>query len=283
MKNKISVEGRFRIQLQNEDGSIFFDSGDQKNLIVNGAMGYSKFPPQGIDYLCLGAGVVTEPAVTDTQLGNQVAAERINFTAHSGTDEGDYFATKSSTIVNFTNLDYTLTELGIRTGGTGGTLITRALIRDDLGNASSVTVLPSQTLKLTYSIHYKFPRKITEGVMTTTFGDLNWELSIYGTTANSVASSARYDWGFYIYDTAKVAGITVSDGSSTSDVSTQTAILTGTLPAQENDIVLNTGAVILQPAIITDTTYQIKLTASFTIPKNHIFTISAEVYWGRLA
>lgn len=284
MSNKTGVEGRFRIQLQNEDGSDCFDSGEQKNIIVDGALNYKQFPPQASDFLCLGAGVVTDPAVTDTNLGNQVAAKSIRFNVHTGTLEVDHFSTKSTATVEFTNLDYTLTELGIKTGGSSGVLITRALIKDAQDNPSPLVVLPSQTLKLTYSLYYKFPLKLSEGIMATPHGDLHWELALWWQTAphaTGVASDAKHEWGFYECSGAKIGGVSAT-GSASPDVPTKTSTLTGTLPAQAADKVLNAGDMILTPNVHARSSYVVILKAPYTIPKNHIFTISAEVYWGRL-
>ena len=284
--NNIGIKGRFQLQIIEEDGYISFDSGEQKNLITDSALGYSSFPPSGPLMLCLGAGVVTVPSTTDTNLGNQVAAKSIDFSSNSkvsGISESLGIAAKKWSTVDFTGLNATISELGLKVGSSSGTLLTRALLKNSDGNAITVAILPSQTLRLTYTLHYFFPHKINEGVTQTPHGDLSWEMTRYKEpNGDFTAIHANQEWGFGGGSDIRIAGI-VASGAAVYDTSVRKSTLTASIPAQANDVVLSTGDSILRANGNLYSSYHIALTAPYTIPANYIFDMSAEICWGRMA
>src|SRR5690606_22778994 len=145
---------------------------EQSNLILDGYLDMDYPVPQSIS-LCLGAGVVTTPAATDTDLGNQVSAKGFGWGSNSAglvsihSKESNGYILKVSNTIDFSYQDISdneITEIGLRNGGATGTLVTRALIKDQSGNPASIQIAEGQTLRLTYSLYVFLPFIITEGV-----------------------------------------------------------------------------------------------------------------------
>ena len=199
------MRGSYRVQVL-EDESIVFDSGEFDNLITDAALeDPGPFQQQvngfaGVFYLhlCLGAGVVTTPAYSDTDLGNQIATKASGdfkvFTRESAA--GVYPAIyKCEREVEFTNISGDLSELGIRKGGSTGTLMSRSLIKDGSGNPITITVTDNQTVRVTYTLYSIIPDEVLgSGTVSTPHGDLSY--TVYAADSNNTTAEGIHAFGF---------------------------------------------------------------------------------------
>lgn len=280
---EIGVKGAFRTQLVNSDGTIDFDSGEQSNLITDGAFEFDGFPGPWNTFLCLGSGVVTTPSITDTQLGNQVASAPILFTGRSAQHQDDGLNYQISEWVEFEGLSVEISEIGLRKKTDSGTLITRSLIKDANGDPTTIAVGSGQTLRLHYKLYYFFPYYIGSGVTSTPHGDLHWELRF--NRINPTSIFINYMFGsvrassFGSTGVGAMAGVN-SSGGSTLSLSERKRTYTATRASQTSDKVMNAGDKFL--AIGGHVDYSVWLTQPFTIPANYDFTMSVEINWGRM-
>lgn len=290
MMNKrktIGVEGRFRAQLIETDGSVSFDSGETKNLITDLALSQNRFPSgsQYTRHLCIGAGVVTPPSYSDTNLGNQVANANIYFYPNSaqGTVEADGFLCQNSGVATFENLQHDISELGLRESGASGTLLTRALIKDGSGNPTTISVGAGQTLKITYTIYWFIPFVLAEGVTATPHGNVEWKLANKlsqnptAYSANLVASDMGSPWGWA--GSYKILGTNAQQSFNVDTVNRKTTI-TASIAATASDRAKPIGHFILSGG--TNSQYGLELKAPYTLPANNDLAIVAEITWGRM-
>lgn len=162
--NSVGVAGEVRCVVTGSDGEVKTDTGYQKNLILN----------QGLDFFGGGKGVIingscaigsgnSSPAVTQTKLDVYITqATGTNTTSdYSYVDTGDgMYRIWEQKKYRFTGLNsVNISEVGLVSMGTTSTdyyLTTRALIKDDLGNPTSITVLTGETLDVYYKIYKVF-------------------------------------------------------------------------------------------------------------------------------
>lgn len=303
MKNKIGVKGRFHPQIVNSDGSIELDLGVQDNLITDAALGFDNFM-SGSTYLCLGSGVVTEPSVTDTNLGNQVAqsSSTVRFSTKkelSSYDSNGFHITLTS-VTEFEGLSTEITELGLRRdNSTTGTLITRALIKDLAGNPTSISVGAGQTLRLTYLMYMYFPHSLGTGVTSTIHGDMHWEIKFSRPLDDNGLSSAlsmaysSFGWmGGYSSDRyyKYMMGNSLDSLHQVVDTANMTKTITGVRPAKTTDYTVTTshsqsGSIWYLSSIRNNSRaagYSVYATQPFTLPKNYDFEMTVQISWGRL-
>ncbi|WP_251258216.1 hypothetical protein, partial [Enterobacter hormaechei] len=95
----------------------------------------------------------TAPAVTDTVLVSQVASSSTQQAINNGVDRSGAFYAWVRRTTRFTTgtAAGTLAEVGV-SPTTSGPLFSRALILDSGGNPTTITVLPDETLDVTYEL-----------------------------------------------------------------------------------------------------------------------------------
>lgn len=189
MMKSALMKGTYQVKVLNENKEVVTDTGEFDNLITDSALSmstpflnYNGDDSLGGFYLCVGAGVVTAPTVSDTNLGNQIAA--VSFTNQGRgfmsfskiSAEGVFpIIYKSSQVATFTGISGDLSELGIRRGSSSGTLVSRSLIKDGAGDPIQISVTTEQTVEITYSVYSIVPSDvISTGVMSTPYGDSNY-------------------------------------------------------------------------------------------------------------
>lgn len=277
-----------------KDGSVCFDSGVQNNLITDQGLDMPGFPQLGAIYLCLGSGVVTEPSVADTNLGNQVAEKLIiiNTVGDKYADAAGFHISKYGSC-EFDNLTAEISELGLRVTSPTGALITRALIKDANGNPTTISVGSGQTLKLTYTLYYYLPYLLNSGVMATPHGDLHWELKINkphtDAGASNLAGGISYGWG-WAYGGSNdlyrkfMAASSLDELSETIDIPNRKKTLTGKSKVFTSDTTITAGNIFWDTGKSRNNSagYSIYVTQDYTIPANHDFSMSVEMTWGRL-
>lgn len=280
---KIGIKGSFIAQIINADGTVAFDPGEQNNLITDGAFEFDGFPSGGNTYLCIGSGVVTEPSITDTQLGNQIASKSISFTGKSAQHQDDGLNYQISAWVEFTGLDAEISEIGLRKTSETGTLITRSLIKNANGDPTTITVTSSQTLRLFYKLYYFFPYVIGEGITSTPHGDLHWELIFNRVNPSSIFINYMFssvkNYSFGSNSIGAMGGVSCT-GSASANLLERKRTFNVTRSPQTSDKVMSAGEQFLSLGGHTD--YSVYLTQPFTIPANYDFTMSLEINWGRM-
>ena len=156
IKNNIGLEGLFRLQTFKKDSPeiIEQDSGWFNNMILDSGLnqmtGYFSY----LSYACVGTGI---NPVTATQTALQT------FLVNSANgDSAGYGVAGSNPYYCFQRMRYqfdvgtaagNLTEVGIKeSASASGTLFSRALIKDNLGNPTTFTVLGDEILQITYEL-----------------------------------------------------------------------------------------------------------------------------------
>lgn len=156
----VGIAGEVRCIVKREDGSVKEDTGFQKNLILN----------QGLDFFgggkgdsvfqvcAIGSGN-SSPVATQTQLGSFLALT----SGAQSSNKYDYAPDSSNTYkINrvfkyvFTGLNNAnVTEVGLASRGTTSSdyyLCTRALLKDTIGEPTTITVLAGETLDVYYKL-----------------------------------------------------------------------------------------------------------------------------------
>lgn len=284
--NKFGIKGSYEIQLKNKDGSVLIDTGEQDNLILDGALDF--ISPFSTDlYLTLGSGVVTEPAVTDTSLGNQVYSEstllfRDNYTTDSG---GLTTRHKTTKVLKNTNAEFS--EIGIsRRVSSTDTQLTRALIKDASGTPTTISVTSDQELHITYYVYFYIPWVIGSGITSTPHGDLEWvyklpvDESSSSNDLGSLASMATNPYGWSNVSFSLISGNTTK--SESNDIANRTRTMTLHRAAITSSRTISAGGAITGLDAYFKSTYRLYAVNAYTLPANYDFTITLQVSWGRL-
>lgn len=157
----VSIAGELRCVITKADGTVTTDTGYQKNLILD----------QGLDffgggkgdnintYCAIGSGN-SIPNVAQTKLDAFVAVVRMsgNTSDYSYVDKGDnLYRMWEQGKYRFTGLDnVNISEVGLVSTGELSSnyyLTTRALIKDSLGEPTSISIKSDETLDIYYKIH----------------------------------------------------------------------------------------------------------------------------------
>ena len=150
----VGVAGRFKLEAVNEE------TGERReltpwfnNLITD--QGLNRLGTAGIhsngSFCMVGTGSAT-PATTDTALASQLAVTSTTVSAsNSGSASAPYYGSVT-TVYRFAAGSATgnLTELGI--GYSGVAVFSRTLIKDGNGNPTTITVLATEALDVTYEL-----------------------------------------------------------------------------------------------------------------------------------
>lgn len=159
----IGIAGEFRCVVTKADGSIKTDTGYQRNLILN----------QGLDFFGGGKGSAintncvigsgnSSPSATQTTLDAFIAISKATSSGstsdYSYINKGDnkYTAWEQG-FYRFIGLSgVNVSEVGLASEGTSSAnyyLTTRALIKDSLGEPTSISVIAGETLDIYYKIY----------------------------------------------------------------------------------------------------------------------------------
>lgn len=158
----IGIAGEVRCVVTKADGVVKTDTGYQRNLILNQGLDFFGSRVYGSEinnYCAIGAGNST-PAVTQTKLDSFIAIAPGNNVRsdYSYVDKGDnLYRMWEQKQYRFTNFnDVNISEIGlVSTGNTAESyyLTTRVLIKDSLGNPTSISIRDGETLDIYYKIH----------------------------------------------------------------------------------------------------------------------------------
>lgn len=290
--NDVFIHGSYEYSVVNKKtGKTELEVGEQDNLILDTVFDTNGFA--GALSLCLGSGVVTAPAVTDTSLGNQIAEGNANFTYDSHTYDPitKNIVVRFKTTVVYSNLNAEISELGIRERNGSKILFTRALIKDPQGNPTTITITADQELHLTYYLCNSSKLLLGSGTTPTEFGDFQWEIRpmgySYGRTEEDNASRCKNrvigaNFGFYsgwwYFESDK------QWTSGTLDLANRKHTLTLKRNADPTSKTHQAGYRITRPdAYGSNEYYAVYISAPFTFPANYECTMTFEITWVRSA
>lgn len=301
-ENQFGVKGAYSYQvIDDATNEVILDVKEQTNLLLDYALSLDK-PFESSLTLCIGAGVVTPPTVSDIDLGNQIKS--VNFSLGNTSiieNTSTHVLFKEYGTSDFTGFTgQEVSEIGIRSRGAGTPLLTRALIKDANGNPTTITVGAGQTLRITYSVYFKFPKIVASGVLTTPYGDLPWVLRVpSGMTIYPSNLSKTRPWfgrwqsgtGQYkvtLYTTPNVHGRADVETYSYDTVNRKCSVYMK-WPAMTSDATigrLNEGEYIIFYLSESPMRYAMcvdgDLSDSITLPANYDFSLTWEGTWGRL-
>lgn len=258
-----SFEGFYEIQIVKEDGTLKEGSGLNvpfKNLITNA--GLDRVGDANLQHT-LGYGVckvgtgATIPSVFDTALSAQTGSA-------SGSGSAKTPVINSTTLPYSTTLEYTytfnvgavsgnLSEVGIFTPSS--VMWSRSLIKDSNGNPTTISILPTEQLKVVYTLVRYLPSEKT-GTVSISVNGTPTSFDYVLRPANLQTSTTTYwnsDVGrgttaLYTSETQTLGGITEApSGTSKWNVGTSPGYVAGTYSINEvytlgiSDAVYTTG------------------------------------------
>ena len=179
--------GEYCVEIKRGDGTTE-TTGWFKNLILN--QGLDRLGVTSNDaviaYAQVGSGTAT-PAVTDTQLQTYVASSASNSQADSVSNSGspDYYGQLTWEFV-FTQgaVVATIGEVGVGWGNTAGNnLFSRALILDNLGSPTTISVTSIDQLTIYYRLRVYPPLTDVTGTINISSTNYNYTLRVNNVTA----------------------------------------------------------------------------------------------------
>ena len=152
------VEGWFKFEAISEDGTRRVLADWFPNLITDQGLNQMGTLATWLNACQVGSGS-TVPAVSDTQLVTLVAGTTtIQSTIVGIQSTPPYYASRTMTYRFAAGVATgTLSEVGVGTTATVGNLYSRALILDGTGAPTTLTILSTETLDVTYQCRYYVP------------------------------------------------------------------------------------------------------------------------------
>jgi len=152
------VEGWFKFEAISEDGTKRVLADWFPNLITDQGLNQMGTLATWLNACQVGSGS-TVPAVSDTQLVTLVAGTTtIQSTVEGIQSTPPYYASRTRTYRFAAGVATgTLSEVGVGITATVGNLYSRALILDDTGAPTTLTILSTETLDVTYQCRYYVP------------------------------------------------------------------------------------------------------------------------------
>lgn len=186
--------GQYKVEVRGADGQIKFESGYFFNLITDAFFEGWLGNPGGLNrsrggmfsYCAVGTGVAT-PAFGDTTI-TQLGVRAAVF-SDSPSRVSRAFTNTIQYRWNPSDIIGTISEVGIYSAGTGGTLSSRSLIKDVGGTPTSITLVSGDVLYVTWRITNTLPAGDVLGVVNIAGIDYNYVIrpANIGTLADSFA------------------------------------------------------------------------------------------------
>lgn len=207
---RIALEGRFRFVAVRPDGARRVLSDWGKNLILDG--GLNRLGTGGAFGTCRVGSGNSAPSFTQTTLDTPVAASTSVQSQQSGTAVDNTYAWVRRTFrFPAGQAAGNLSEVGV---GWESGLFSRALIKDDLGDPTTITVLADEVLDVSYEIR-AYPN-LSDQEFTVNISGVDYEFTVRPIALNGDLTSGG--WATAIY-TLISAGATQLHGNGLSAVS----------------------------------------------------------------
>jgi hypothetical protein len=256
INTKVTLSGEYRLVIKRNGEEI--DTGWFKNLILN--QGLDQLGTDGnvlVGYARVGTGT-TAPAVTDTVLQAQVAA------SESGPSDTTVVNSGSPNYTTLLTYEYTFTqgavvgnisEVGVGWATTGATLFSRALIVDNVGTPTTITLTSIDQLIIYYRLNASQP--LTDTTTTVTISSVSYPYTIRTAYAASFCSFASTF--YYGYNFTKLSSSGVLLYGNDAALGAITGTLSGTLIANSG----NPGFTFTYPAYTPGSYYR---DSTFSVP-----------------
>lgn len=176
------------------------DTGPFHNLITNLGMDQFATTVGEVYNVQVGSGSST-PAFTDVNLGNYIAGTAWNGSPQYGMNNvagARYGWIKYTYVFAQGAAAGNLTEVGVSAQKTSGNLFSRALILDDIGNPTTITVLPNEILTVIYEFRIYFSDSDV-------LGSIVINGITYNTTMRPINVTDTSDWIQLVFSTG-IAG-----------------------------------------------------------------------------
>lgn len=296
----VGVAGRFKLEAVNEatgerrELAPWFD-----NLITD--QGLNWLGTSGIGQYCLVGTGSTPPAETDTVLANKLAHTTTNAGVTYGGQATTPYYSWVRVVFRFAagTAAGNLTELGVGISTT--LLFSRTLIKDGAGNPTTITVLPSEALDVTYELRLYAPS--ADATHTTVIGGVPYTGTVRPSLVTNSASGGA--WGVRSFAVpASLSGLSPAFsvysgavGAATAGPSGTQENLTGgvveaaysqnsllrsgtiTCPLSEGNLAGGIGAVAIGTTLGR---YQIGFTPSIPKDATKVLTLSFTLSWNRM-
>jgi len=222
-----SIGGRFKIEAVKPDGTKRVLADWFNNQITDNGLDLFGSSSTYLTYCQVGTGSTT-PANGDTALATRIAASNDQNASVGGVQGGaPYFCWRQITYRFAAGVATgNLAEVGVGPASTGN-LFSRALILDNMGDPTVITVLADETLDVTYEFRVYPPTSDWTGTVTLdsisydvtgraagVTSTLYWAIGTNG-TGNTLGTSIAYDGAI-----GAITGIPTGSTSNTSSVST---------------------------------------------------------------
>lgn len=243
MKLNVGTSGYFKVMKLDANGIKTFDSGWQRNLILDTGLAAMASAADGLrglgSLLRVGTGN-SAPDPTQTTLDNAIAINNVSAPDQGGTLNGfyrggnfDYCRVIKRFTFGMGQVVGNVTELGLTNTFSGTAVRTRALIKDAQGNPTSITVTSEEQLIVDYETRLNFdcltPLMSSVDFDGTPIG-VSFAIGRVSTTANTLFSANSINVG-------EATGINPTTENLTS--TNVTAILTGVTNARSVSITSN--------------------------------------------
>ena len=167
-----TISGHYHIELLDKQGTIL-NTWSFSNIITNSGMDAIGSTVGGevaelFNFMQTGAGSTT-PSGTDTGLASPIAG-RVTYNASQGSDilsdsSGSFYTRRLTYFFDESVANGNITEVGIFTLSTGGRLVTRALVRDNLGVPTTITKTSDNQLRVFYTYRVYVPLNDVTGTI----------------------------------------------------------------------------------------------------------------------
>ena len=230
MQANIGMAGEFRCVVKRADGSVKTDTGYQKNLILNQGLNFfgGGNGTEMMAYCVIGSGN-SQPSYTQTKL--DAAITGVSGTTYStkhdynATTDGNLYKTNKVCKYSFSGLNnVNVSEVGLASTYSNATtylLCTRALIKDNQGNPTTITVLSGETLEIYYKLWAVYDTTDKTGTINLLDGvggsvAYNWKVRLamvadYSSYAYQLGYALSYGYGRWTtFNTGDLTAITTS-------------------------------------------------------------------------
>lgn len=196
---KSELEGIIKLEIIKPDGTLKEAEGLNTpfyNLITDAGLNFVSGSSVGLatEYCRVGTSS-TPPTVNDTTLGAQTGSASPRGGAPSKiiqyTTEPYYSVHQRVYTFLVGAVSGNLTEIGFFSAASGGTMWSRALIKDSGGNPTTLTILATEQLKVTYTVRRYIPSLLTGSFTLNTNGT---DSTINYTITPANLSSADIPW-----------------------------------------------------------------------------------------
>lgn len=192
MNLESNVCGYYKLSATNTETGESRDLTDWfKNLITDGGMDRIAENQDWLTYCQVGTGSTT-PQYSDSSLANRIAGTNsLSGTATNGCAQSSPYFVYTRKTFRFTagTVSGNITEVGVG-WAISGSLFSRSLILDVNGDPTSITVLSSETLDVTYEGRYYIPLVDTSGSIVLNGVNYNWT----GRAANAASNTQSQGW-----------------------------------------------------------------------------------------